>query len=149
MGYPDATSELSLRSVADVRDKRGGLWLEMWVDADHAGEPQRKSTTGWALLPRGHHGTRVLLDWASRKQSAVARPSGKAETVDLNDAVERIAGTNRGLCATGLPVMGALEKLLGPSLELRVFADASVSKAAAEKGAPNNVKYISKTHGVH
>ena len=149
VGYLNATSELSLEAVVDVRDKRGGLWLEMWVDADHAGEPQRKSTTGWALLLKGRHGTRVLLDWASRKQNAVSRSSGEAETVALSEALERIAGTNRGLCATGLPVMDALEKLLGSSLDLRVFVDASVSKAAAEKGTSNHMKYISKTQGVN
>ena len=45
--------------------------------------------------------------------------------------------------------MDALEKLLGASLELRVFVDASVSKAAAEKGTPNHMKYISKTQGIN
>ena len=109
MGYLKATSDHSLKSVVDVRDKRGGLWLEMWVNADHDGEPQRKSTTGWALLLKGQHGTQVLLGLASRKQNAVARPCGEAGTEALDEPLERIAGTNRGLCATGLPVMGALE----------------------------------------
>ena len=74
MGYLYATGDLSLESVAGVRKMRGGLWLEMWVGAYHAGDPLRKSTTGWALLLKGHHGTRALLGWASRKQNAVARP---------------------------------------------------------------------------
>ena len=39
--------------------------------------------------------------------------------------------------------------LLGSSLKLKVFVGASVSKAAAEKGAPNHVKNSSKTQGVN
>ena len=40
-------------------------------------------------------------------------------------------------------------KLHGSSLELRVYVGASVSKAAAQKGAPIHVKFMSKTHGVN
>ena len=148
VGYLNATCDLSLESAVDVRDKKDGLWLEMWVDADHAGEPDRKSTTGWALMLRGTHGTSVLLDWASRKQNAVARSSGESETVALNDALCRIAGTNRALCSTGLAAMDVFAKTLGVDLELRVFVDASVSKAAAEKGTSSQMKYISKTQQV-
>ena len=45
--------------------------------------------------------------------------------------------------------MDALVKLHGSSLELRVYVGASVSKAAAQKGAPIHVKFMSKTHGVN
>ena len=67
MGYLYATGDLSLESAAGVKDKRGGAWLKMWVDSDHAGEPLRRSTTGWAPLLEGHNGTRALLGLASRK----------------------------------------------------------------------------------
>ena len=148
IGYLNATSGASLESTVDVRDRKGNLWLEMWVDADHAGEPQRRSTTGWTLLLRGAHGTNALLDWASRKQNVVARSSGEAETVALNDALARVAGANRGLCAAGIPALDVFEKILGAKLKLRVFVDAAVSKAAAEKGTSTQMKYISKTQGV-
>ena len=97
---------------------------------------------------RGAHGTNVLLDWASRKQNVVARSSGEAETVALNDALARVAGANRGLCAAGIPALDVFEKILGAKLKLRVFVDAAVSKAAAEKGTSTQMKYISKTQGV-
>ena len=113
MGHLSVTSETGLASTVDVRDRKGGLWLEMWVDADHAGEPQRKSTTGWALILKGKYGTCALIDWASRKQNVVARSSGEAETVALNDALDRVAGTNRGLCAAGIPALDVFEKILG------------------------------------
>ena len=148
IGYVKATQDLGLKAVVDVRDREGELWLELWVDSDHAGEPGRRSTTGWVLILKGRHGTAVPLDWASRKQSSVARSSGEAETVALDDALRHVVGVNRGLCASGVPSMDTLEKLLGRKVSLRVFVDASVSKAAAEKGTSNQMRYISKTQGI-
>ena len=148
IGHLNATSGAGLDSTVDVRDRKGNLWLETWVDADRAGEPQRKSSTGWTLLPKGGRGTNVLLDWASRKQNAVARSIREAETVALDDALARVAGANRGLCAAGIPALDVFEKVLDAKLKLRVFVDASVSKAAAVKGMPTQMKYISKTQGV-
>ena len=40
-----------------------------------------------------------------------------------------------------------MEQILGRKLELRVLVDASVCKAAAEKGTSNHMKHISKTQG--
>ena len=67
VGHLSATEGHGLCMNVDVRDKKEDLWLELWVDADHAGGDDRKSTGGWALLPRGGHGTKVALDWASKK----------------------------------------------------------------------------------
>ena len=131
-----------------VRDRRDGLWLDLWVDSDHAEEPGRRSTSGWVLMLRGKYGAKVPLDWASRKQGAVARSSGEAETVALDEALRGILGVNRGLCSAGLPIMDALEKILGVELCVRVLVDASVCKTAAEKGTSTQMKYISKSQGV-
>ena len=90
----------------------------------------------------------MTFDWASRKQTTVARSSGEAETVALHEALGRVAGVNRGWCAAGIPAMDAIEKLLDKKLKLYVKVDAAVSKAAAEKGMSGQVKYISKTQGV-
>ena len=65
---------------------------------------------------KGAFGTQVLLDWASRKQKVVARPSGEAETVALDDALGRVAGANKGLCAAGIPALGVFEKTFGAML---------------------------------
>ena len=140
MGYLAATPDLKLQSHFDVRDRKDGLRLELWVDSDHAGLPCRTSTGGWLLTLRGANGTACTLDWASRKQQMVARSSGEAETVALYDAVRRIAGVNRGLCAAAVPVMDTLEQLLGVKLPLSVHVDATVCKAAAKKGASKSRK---------
>ena len=44
MGYLRATQLHELEMVVDVRDRKGGLWLELYVDADHAGDDDRRST---------------------------------------------------------------------------------------------------------
>ena len=148
VGYISGTTTAALVAEVDVRDRRDGLWLELWVDSDHAGEPGRRSTSGWALMLRGRYGAKAPLDWASRKQAAVARSSGEAETAVLDEALRGILGVNRGLCSAGLPIMDALEKILGVNLGVRVLVDASVCKTAAEKGTSTQMKHISKSQGV-
>ena len=149
--------------AVDVRDRKEDLWLELWVDADHAGDDDRKSTGGWALLLRGGHGTKVTLDWASKKQRVVARSSGEAETKALDDALRDMhstsradllyaagmaVGVNRALSAGRIPAVDFFEKALGRSAPLRVYVDAAVCKAAAEKGTSKQMRYLPKTQGV-
>ena len=115
------------------------------------------------MMVRGSHGTSAAIDWASRKQAAVARSSGEAETKALFDAIKamvgeeegeireasgRAVGVNRALCSGGIPAMDFLEKALGRTVPLRVLVDATVCKAAAEKGTSRQMKYLSKTQCV-
>ena len=148
VGYLNATNESRLVAKVDVRDRSGELWLDLWVDSDHAGEPGRRSTSGWVVMLRGPHGTCIPIDWASKKQATVARSSGEAGTVAMREALGRVVGTNRALCSSGIPSMDAVEKLLGQKTMLRAMVDASVCKAAAEKGTSSHMKYISKTQQV-
>ena len=57
MGYLKETAGCSLEMEVDVRDRKSEVWLEIWVDADHAGDDDRRSTGGWVLLLRRAHGT--------------------------------------------------------------------------------------------
>ena len=141
LGYLRATSDYGLTMKADVRDRKGDLRLEMWVGADHAGDEDRRSTGGWILMLIGSHGTRIAIDWASKKQVVTARSSGEAETVALNEAVSDMAGSGerslqtaaqmavgakRALCAGGTPELEFLDRALGRSAPLRASVDASV-----------------------
>ena len=78
----------------------------------------------------------------------VARSSGEAETVALHDAVRKVAGLNKGLANAAIPAMDVLEQLLGWPVPLTVHVDATVSKAAAEKGTSRTMKYLSKVQEV-
>ena len=163
MGYLKGTSSHGLDMRVDVRDRKGELWLELWVDADHAGDADRRPTGGWVLMLRGAHGTKIALDWASKKQRVVARSSGEAETTSLHEAVKDAAegyprglclaaqlavGANRALCSGGIPAVDFFEKVLGRDVPLRAYVDATVCKAAAEKGTSKQMRYPSKTQGV-
>ena len=148
VGYLQATDSVQLHADIDVRDAKGNVWLEMRVDSDHAGDAQRQSTTGWVLMLRGEHGTRVPIDWGSKKQGTIARSSGEAETVALDDAIKRIAGVNKGLCASSLPAMDVLEKLLKREVPLAIMVDATVAKAAVTKGTTRSMKYLSKSQEI-
>ena len=146
VGYLSATADLGLTMRADVRDRKGDLWLELWTDADHAGEDDRRSTGGWVLMLVGAHGTLIAVDWASKKQTVTARSSGEAETTALHEAMlgaaswgerglqhaaQMAVGVNRALCAGGIPAVEFLEQALGRKIPLRAYVDASVCKAAA------------------
>ena len=163
VGYLRETIDMGLEMTVDVRDRKSEMWLELWVDSDHAGAGDRRSTGGWVLLLRGGCGTRITLDWASRKQNVVARSSGEAETVALHGAVSELhalgagsaceaaglaVGVNRGLCTGALPAVDFLEKTLGQKVPVRVMVDASVAKAAAEKGTSRQMRYLSKAQGI-
>ena len=113
-------------------------------------------------MVRGSHGTSAAIDWASRKQAAVARSSGEAGTKALYNAIKEIVGeegeireasggavgVNRALCSGGIPAMDFLEKALGGTVPLRALVDVTVCKAAAEKGTSRQMKYLSKTQRV-
>ena len=66
----------------------------------------------------------------------------------MQTAAQMAVGANRALCAGGIPALEFLERALGRSVPPRVFVDASVCKAAAEKGSSKQMRYISKTQGV-
>ena len=88
------------------------------------------------------------LEWSSRKQQAVARSSGEAETVALHEAIRGVSGTSKALATAALPTLDMLEQILGRKLELKIMVDASVSKAAAEKGTSRHMRYLSKTQQI-
>ena len=68
------------------------LTLELWVDADHAGDAaDAKSCSGWALVLKGPQ-TRAVLDACSKKQSATARSTPDAEVTVMCDGMGRCSG---------------------------------------------------------
>ena len=78
----------------------------------------------------------------------MATSTGEAETASLGGALQKVVGVNRGLCAAALPAVDVLGQHLGQRVELRVLVDATMRKAAAEKGTSKRAKYLSKTQQV-
>ena len=56
-----------------------------------------------------------------------------------------MAAAAHGLARTALPAVDVLEKVLGRRIPLKVHVDASVCKAAAEKGGSRHMRYLNKT----
>ena len=44
VGYLKESASFGLEMHVDVRDRKAGLWLELWTDADHAGDADLRST---------------------------------------------------------------------------------------------------------
>ena len=56
------------------------LYLDLWTDADHAGDPaDARSCSGWCLLLRGKR-PRAALDAVAKKQSCTAKSSASTPT---------------------------------------------------------------------
>ena len=83
MGYLKWAQAHELEMVAETRCRSGALWLDLYFDAGYASECDRRSTGGRVLVLRGENGTSATIDWASKKQAAVAQSSGEADTKAL------------------------------------------------------------------
>jgi hypothetical protein len=118
----------------DLRDF-DKILTELFVDADHGGDLQTaRSTSGWATLAVGSHGTNCTMDWGAFRQKATAKSTGEAEIVGFDD----------GLCRSGLIVAGLWEEALGRPVLLRVRCDSDACMLAIKNGISAKMRYIRK-----
>ena len=82
----------------------------------------------------GPRGTKILLDWASKTQSATSRSTGEAEVVACSDATFRSA----------LPITAVVERLVDRRMRIVMGTDASAAHRAIEKGYSKKLSYLDK-----
>lgn len=73
--------------------------FDVFVDADHAGDPSRKSTTGYVVRMFG-----CPIMWCSRKQVTIAESTGEAEYVAICEAARDILFLTRLTTEVVFPV---------------------------------------------
>ena len=114
------------------------LKLVAWVDADHAGEREtRHSTSGVMIAIVGEHGTFVLLDWMSKKQTAVACSTGEAELAAIFHGGKEV-----------LVLAAMIEVALGFSIPISILSDSTCALDAVRAGFSARMRYANKTHGL-
>ena len=69
--------------VGHVNDPIEDLWLELYVDADWAGDREDKYSTNGGLLVLMGPNTWFPLTWVSRKQTSCSRSTTESEVVAL------------------------------------------------------------------
>ena len=114
-------------------DEMHGNVRHTYADADHAGDrATARSTSGWVVLVDAPNtNVRVLIDWGSRRQGAVAKSTCEAEFISVVNSLTR----------SSLPMLSLLEEIMQRAEKASEDARAAATKASARaaqaaRGAP-------------
>lgn len=131
-----------------IIEKNVDFALNLYVDADHSGDPTTsKSTTGW-IMKLGNKledSTDCTISWCSKRQQATAWSSGGSEMVAMSGATRPALKVQ--LLLHG--VRGGHELQEGEGLDVVpfVWCDANAAILAIRKGYPS-MEYAEKTQRV-
>ena len=115
----------------------------MKTDGSHAAcKSTRKGTSGFCVFLIGPHGSRLLLAWGTKKQTAIALSSGECELFAM------LHGSR-----THIKCVMLLNYLLGFSpLDLRfdelLESDSSVALSILAKGSSASLRHLRRSAGV-
>jgi hypothetical protein len=138
-GYLADTLNLGLvyRAAKEVEYSMSSadIYVRACSDADLAGcLDTARSTSGWLVFvdAPGGGGTSSLVDWSSRRQTAVAKSTAEAEIIAINDCVTK----------GSLPTLGFVEVLLQRIVRLLQETDSEAARHAVVNGASSALRYI-------
>ena len=127
------------RLACTINDVPEDLELQLYVDADFAGEKSdARSTSGGFLVLRGV-GTFFPLAWISKRQTSTSRSTTESEVISLAFS----------LYQEGLPSLQLWELLLQRSVKLRVMEDNQATILVVKKGYSPKLRHVSRTHKVN
>ena len=116
-----------------------GLVISQRCDADLAGDAfDAKSTTGFHSGLKGARKTSIILDWASRKQTATARNTPDAELTALDEASH----------TSGLVIQEIFENLLKRPIRLIAETDNDTAVSVVAKGYSRRLCYLRRTQRI-
>ena len=111
--------------------------LLLFVDADWAGDKRtRKSVSSYQIYFVGPHGSFLLLDWSSKRQTAVSLSSGEAELAALQYGLREL-----------INVIGIF-RAAGLSPALKILCDSNVAISIAASGLSSKMRHASATQGL-
>jgi hypothetical protein len=138
ISYMYYNAEKGLMSIVDERDE-GQYYLKAYTDSDFGGcTLTGRSTTGYCVFIEGKQGTRVLVDWAAKRQSMCANSSAEAEITALNYAMN----------VAIIPVIIQAEVIFNQRMTASVNTDNTAIEKAIEAGFSVKLRYIKKTQRV-
>ena len=127
------------RLVGTVQDSPTDLELQLYVDADFAGDRLTgKSTSGGFLVLTGPN-TFFPLAWVSKRQTSTSRSTTESEVVSLAHS----------LYQEGLPSLQLWELLLDRPVTLRIMEDNQATILVVRKGYSPKLRHITRTHKVN
>ena len=121
-----------------VGDDPVALWLQLYTDADFAGDSgSSRSTSGGFLVVRGPN-TFFPLAWICKRQTATSRSTTEAEMISM-------AASLFGECLLTLEL---LETLLGRKVDLVIEQDNQATILVAKAGYSPKLRHVSRTHKI-
>ena len=126
-----------------VHHRLEGLWLELCVDADWAGDPEDKYSTNSGVLFLAGPNTKFPLAWVSKKQTACSRSTTESEIIALAYS----------LFLEAVPMLSLWDRLVGPAsgrpMRLKIFEENSAAIMVENDGFSSKLCHIFRTHVVN
>ena len=136
MCYINSTLDLAMVSI--VGDSQESLQLDLYVDADLAGDPNSKFSTSGVWFGVGGPHTRASLCCLSKRQTSRAFSTAEAE----------IVAYALGLRTEGLPGLDLWETILQRRVRLLVWEDNKSTEQILDSGRSPALRHLGRTHGV-
>ena len=130
-------TSLPYRQVGFIGDPPSELWLDLFTDADHAGDREdMKSTSGTLLALRGPN-TFFPLGAVSKKQTAQSHSTPESEIVAADAAVRTV----------GIPALDLWETILGRAPEMKLLEDNQATARIIQTGKFPTMRHVNRVHG--
>jgi hypothetical protein len=131
-------TSLALRLTGSIG--AGTLGIDMFCDADHAGDlDTAKSTSGMILYVTSSNGAfKFPLEWGSKRQTAVSHSTPEAELVSLA----------RGFRTAALPLQHLCESILNHPIHITAHEDNEATIKILSKGKSPALRHLVKTHRI-
>ena len=128
------------RLLSTVQDKTEDLYLQLFVDADFAGERElgdaRSTSGGWLCLAGPN--THVPLCWVAKKQTSTSRSTTEAEIISLAYS----------LFSEAIPTWDLWCLILDKIVPVRIMEDNQATIKVAEAGFSQKLRHVTRVHGV-
>ena len=137
MSYMKTTRHYQLQGV--VGNKQQDVRLELFVDADFAGEHKDSKSTSGAFLKLAGTQTSFPLMWSSQRQTSTSRSTTEAEVIAMANAV----------FGEAIPVLQLWDLILQRPVDLIIHEDNQATIQVVEQGYSSKLRHITRTHKIN
>jgi hypothetical protein len=124
--------------IGRVGDRPEGLSIQLFTDADFAGEKSSARSTSGGLLALVGSDTFFPLAWVSKRQTATSRSTTEAEMISLAHSV----------FGEAMPALSLWERILGRRISFECMQDNQATLLVAKRGYSPKLRHVSRTHKV-
>jgi hypothetical protein len=138
MSYVKQTTHYRLRSTISRKASLSDVGLQMYADADFAGDKSTARSTSGGFLKMFGPGISVPIAAISKKQTCVSHSTPEAELVAANTALR----------TQGLPGLDLIQKVFNPTAVLYFEEDNNTAITTINAGYSPTMRHLGRTHNV-